>query len=455
MSDNTKLEEIIALVKEYIDEKEDSKKQLEWVNYSGPHMDCDEYMAAVKCLLGDWFVFGENCRNFEKQFSQRLGKKYGILTNSGSSANLLMTYALLSETKMPTKYRLQKGDKFITPVVCFPTTLNPLLQLGFEPVFVDVDLPSLNLNLDQVEEILEKDINREIKGIIFAHVLGNPPNMKRVMDIVEKYNLIFLEDSCDALGSTFEGRPLGSFGTMSTCSFYPAHHMTLGEGGFVATDDYSIYKTLASLRDWGRACFCNEKRPGNVIDQTACGNRFRCWFPSEENLVYDHRYVFDEIGFNLKPLDIQGAIGLQQLKKLPLMESARKANFETLIKIFKPYEEYFMLPKATEGSDPSWFAFMPLVKENNRFDKNDIVHHLERSKIQTRPYFTGNVLYHPAYRNRGLHKKYGNLRERFPNAHIVSTRSFMIGTFIGINEAKILQIQTAIDNFFTTIGGVG
>tara|TARA_R110000824_G_scaffold185997_9_gene367103 strand:- start:12098 stop:13351 length:1254 start_codon:yes stop_codon:yes gene_type:complete len=414
-------------------------------------MDSEEYVEAIRCLLGDWLVFGENCRKFEKEFPVHLGKEHGILTNSGSSANLLMTYALLSKTKMPSKYRLNKGDKFITPTVCFPTTLNPLLQLGFEPVFVDVDIPSLNINLDQVEEILEKDVDREIKGLIFAHVLGNPPNMNRVMQIVEKYNLVFLEDACDALGSTFEGRALGSFGHMSSCSFYPAHHMTLGEGGFVATNDYAIHKTLASLRDWGRACYCNEKRPGNVVSQTACGNRFRCWFPSEEDLIYDHRYVFDEVGFNLKPLDIQGAIGLQQLKKLPQMEAARRSNFKTLLEVFKPYEEFLMLPQATHGSDPSWFAFMPLVKDNPLFTKNDIVSHLEAHKIQTRPYFTGQVLYHPAYRNLGLHEPYGNLKERFPNAHLATTSSFLVGTYIGIDDRKMNQIQVAVDSFFSSV----
>lgn len=451
MNGDKQLEDILLSIRDYIDNREETTQKEEWVNYSGPHMDSDEYVEAVRCLLGDWLVFGENCRAFEKEFPSHLGKQYGILTNSGSSANLLMTYALLSKTKMPSKYRLKKGDKIITPVVCFPTTLNPLLQLGFEPVFVDVDLPSLNLNLDQVEEILEKDTKKEIKGLIFAHVLGNPPDMSRVMGLVEKYDLVFLEDSCDALGSTFEGRPLGSFGHLSTCSFYPAHHVTLGEGGFVATNDYAVHKTLASLRDWGRACFCNEKRPGNVVAETACGNRFRCWFPSEENVIYDHRYIFDEVGFNLKPLDIQGAIGLQQLKKLPEMEAARRNNFEILSQIFKPYEEFLMLPKATKGADPSWFAFMPIVKENPFFTKNDIVTHLEKNKIQTRPYFTGNVLYHPAYRNMGLHESYGSLRDRFPNAHTATTSSFLVGTFIGIDEGKMAQIKNAVDNFFNEL----
>ena len=368
MTQQEKLKQIFSLVEEYVEEQNNIKSSSsEWVSYSGPNFNHKEIKAAIKCLLGDWLVFGEKSREFELKFSQLLGKKYGILTNSGSSANLLMISTLLGRSKTPKKYQLSRGDKFITPVVCFPTTINPLLQLGFEPVFVDVDLPSLNLNLDQVEEILKKDHKKEIKGLIFAHVLGNPPNMTRVMEIVKKYDLVFLEDSCDALGSTYNDQKLGSFGDMSTCSFYPAHHMTLGEGGYIATNDYQLQKTLASLRDWGRACFCNEKKPGCVMQATACGNRFKPWFSEEQSIIYDHRYVFEEIGYNLKPLDLQAAMGLEQLKKLPSMEQARRDNFKSLKNIFEKYEEYFLLPETTPLSDPCWFAFMPLVRENKIF----------------------------------------------------------------------------------------
>ena len=198
MTQDEKKQKMLDLLKLYL---EDKSNETDWVSYSGPHLGFDEYRAMFEALLNGWLVFGEKCREFETQFPEKLGNKYGTLTNSGSSANLLMTAALLSESKCPKEYRLKKGDKFITPVVCFPTTINPLIQLGFEPVFVDVDIPSLNLNLDQVEAVLKNDTNKEIKGIIFAHVLGNPPDMDRLMALVEKYNLIFLEDSCDALGS--------------------------------------------------------------------------------------------------------------------------------------------------------------------------------------------------------------------------------------------------------------
>ena len=244
----TKRESILKLVKEYYQEKtiEDDKwtPGQDWIKYSGPIME-SEYVEAIDSLLDGWLIFGKKARQFELEFSKHLGKKHGTLTNSGSSANLLMVSALTSQDPLAKKFRLEKGSKFITPVVCFPTTLNPLIQNGFEPVFVDVTLPDLNLDLDQVEKILEED--KDIKGIMFAHVLGNPPNMDRLMDLVEKYNLIFLEDACDALGSTYDGRKLGSFGLMSTCSFFPAHHMTMGEGGFIATNGSLIISAAVKM----------------------------------------------------------------------------------------------------------------------------------------------------------------------------------------------------------------
>jgi CDP-4-dehydro-6-deoxyglucose reductase, E1 len=299
-----KKEEILNLITSYIEEKNQNKTWKpgeDWIQYSGPYFDSKEYTAAVESLLGGWFILGEKGRQFEQKFAPLLGKRDGILVNSGSSANLLMVSLL--KTKRWGK--LPKGSKFITPVVCFPTTINPLIQCGFEPVFVDVTLPSLNIDLDAVEKLLEEDVNGEIKGLIFAHVLGNPPDMDRVMQIVKKYKLIFLEDSCDALGSIWDEKPLGSFGDISTCSFFPAHHMTMAEGGFVAVNHPRHRMALASLRDWGRACYCNSVKPGNIIGGTACGNRLSNWFKGQDDIVYDHRFVFDEIGYNLKPTEIE------------------------------------------------------------------------------------------------------------------------------------------------------
>jgi len=433
--------EILDLVKKYILEKRSCDSWVpgkDWVSYSGPHFDEKEYTAAFDSLLDEWLIFGKKSREFELEFPKFLGKKYGSLTNSGSSANLLAVTAVKSH------FGLKDGDKFITPVVCFPTTINPLIQCNLKPVFVDVTLPDLNLDLDEVEKILKKDPG--IKGIMFAHVLGNPPNMDRLMSIIDDHNLIFIEDACDALGSTYRDKKLGSFGDVSTCSFFPAHHMTLGEGGFIATDKGAMRKSLSSFRDWGRACYCNTGKPGCVVSDTACGDRLQPWLPDLPEFNYDHRYVFDEIGYNLKPIELQAAIGLEQIKKLPALDEARRENFKKLLKVFKPYEKYFHLPERTENSDPNWFAFLLTIKEESPFNRNDFVSFLEKNKIQTRSYFSGNIMYHPGYMH--LRDDYTDLRNTFKNAHLVTTNSFFLGTFIGMTEQKISYIKKIVDTFF-------
>ena len=439
-----KLEQILDLVSEYINEKHENETWTagqDWVSYSGPIFDDSEYIAAVRQMLDGWMIFGKNAREFENQFPAKLGKLYGSLTNSGSSANLLMVATTKSRRF---KKRLKDGDKIITPVVCFPTTINPIIQNNLVPVFVDVELPSVNLDLDKVEELLEKD--PDIKGIMFAHVLGNPPDMDRLMALVEKYNLVFLEDACDALGSYYDGKKLGSYGDMSTCSFFPAHHMTTGEGGFIATNSQRTRTILASMRDWGRACYCNTRKPGNVTSGTACGNRFKNWLPGLKDAVYDHRYVFDEIGYNLKPLDLQAAMGLQQLKKLPMLDEGRRKNWAKLKAIFEPYSQYFYMPEATAKADPCWFAFLLTIREDAPFSRNDIVNHLEGAKIQTRSYFSGNILAHPGYIH--MADDYGNMDETFANAQLVTTNSFFLGTYVGLTDEKIDYIKKIVDSFF-------
>jgi CDP-6-deoxy-D-xylo-4-hexulose-3-dehydrase len=441
------MEQILELVKDFIDNK--SKPEWvagrDWIQYSGPTFDSNEYVNAVQSLLEGWFILGKKGREFEYKFSKHLGKNDGILVNSGSSANLLMVSLL----KTKRGGSLPKGSKFITPVVCFPTTINPLIQNGFEPVFVDVELPNLNLNLDQVEEFLEKDTNKEIKGIIFAHVLGNPPNMDRLKEIIKKYNLIFLEDSCDALGSTWDGEPLGSFGDVSTCSFFPAHHMTMGEGGFVATNNPSHRNALASLRDWGRACYCNAKKPGDVTCGTACGNRFNSWFKGSKDIVYDHRYVFTEIGYNLKPTEMQASMGLAQLEKLEDLHSARKKNFEKLTNILSKYSDYLHLPTKDEKADVSWFGYLITLKDGAPFKKQDLVDFLENCKIQTRSYFTGNALLHPAYSE--FAKNYEDPLGAFPVATKTTRDTFFMGVFPGITNEQMSYIGDCIDEFFSKI----
>ena len=440
--------QILDLVKQFIQEKEKSKSWTpgkDWVQYSGPFFDEKEYINGVETLLNGWFILGEKGRKFEKQFAPLLGKKDGVLTNSGSSANLLMVSLLRTKRGG----NLPKGSKFITPVVCFPTTINPIIQNGFEPVFVDVNLPNLDLNLDQVEELLKKDTNKEIKGIIFAHVLGNPPDMDRIMEIVKKYDLIFLEDTCDALGSKWDNIPLGSFGDISTCSFFPAHHMTMGEGGFVAINSPKHRMGLASLRDWGRACYCNTVKPGDVTCGTGCGMRFNTWFKNQSDITYDHRYVFDEIGYNLKPTEMQAAMGLAQLDKLDEMHSKRKYNFNRLHNILLKYSDYLHLPTTHEKADVSWFGYLITLKDNVPFLKQDMVDHLEEAKIQTRSYFTGNALFHPAYEE--LAKEYANPAESFPIATKSTKDTFFMAVYPGITDKQLDYIESAIDRFFTQV----
>ena len=440
--------EILKLIEKYIQDKNVSKKWIpgkDWVQYSGPYFDENEYISAIDSLLNGWFILGEKGREFEQKFAPHLGKKDGIMVNSGSSANLLMVSVLKSKRGKD----LPEGSKFITPVVCFPTTINPLIQNGFKPVFVDVELPNLNLNLDQVEKLLKEDTNKEIKGIIFAHVLGNPPDMDRLMSLVNEYDLIYLEDSCDALGSTWDDKPLGSFGEISTCSFFPAHHMTTGEGGFVATNSSKVRMLLASFRDWGRACYCNSLKPGDVTCGTACGQRFKSWFKGHDNMIYDHRYVFDEIGYNMKPLELQAAMGLSQIEKLEYMHDRRRHNFDRLKNIFKKYEEYFYLPYALDKANPSWFGFLLTLKDNLPFTKQDLVDHMENAKIQTRSYFTGNALFHPAYQD--LAKDYLSPLEEFPIATKSTKDTFFLGVYPGITDEQLDYIEETINTFFNNI----
>lgn len=437
-------EQILQDISEYITSKKSNrswKEGVDWIQYSGPYFNDAEYVNAVSTLLDEWLILGEKGREFELKFAPLLGKKDGVVVNSGSSANLLMVSLL----KTKRWGEVPVGSKFITPVVCFPTTINPLIQNGYKPVFVDVTLPDLNLDLDQVEELLERDTNNEIKGIIFAHVLGNPPDMDRVMRIVKKYNLIYLEDACDALGSTWDGKPLGSFGDVSTCSFFPAHHMTMGEGGFVAVNSAKKRMALASLRDWGRSCYCNTAKPGNVMCGTACGCRFDSWFKNQRDIIFDHRYVFEEIGYNLKPTEMQAAIGLSQLDKLDEMHARRKHNFKKLYSIFSKYQDHFYLPTTHEKADPSWFGYLVTLKDNVPFTKAQLVDHFETAKVQTRSYFTGNALFHPAYES--LAVEHPDPRTEFPVATKTTLDTFFLGVYPGITDEQMDYIGKVLDNF--------
>jgi CDP-6-deoxy-D-xylo-4-hexulose-3-dehydrase len=337
-------------------------------------------------------------------------------------------------------YNFPKGTKVITPIAGFPTTINPIFQCGFEPAFVDIDLDTLNLNLEQVEE----QANKGAKVITFAHVLGNPPNMNQLMQIVKNYNLVLLEDCCDALGSSYDGKLLGSFGEFTSCSFYPAHHITMGEGGFVACNTKHQEIVARSFREWGRGCYCTGLK-ANLLKNGSCGKRFSNWLPSLPDEVFDHKYIYDEIGYNLKPIELQAAMGLEQLKKLPEIIKRRKHNHQRLIEIFKHYEEFFVLPKATELSDPSWFAFSLTIKDKAPFKRFDIVNYLESNKIQTRPYFAGNIMLQPAYEDLMSSEEVIN---KFPNARKVTTDTFFLGTSPVITDEQIDYIENIVNIFF-------
>lgn len=432
--------QILDLVENFIDSK--IKKWTpgeDWVQYAGPFFDKNEYVASINTLLNGWLVLGQQGINFETLFPKLLEKKYGILTNSGSSSNLIMMSSLTSKRL----YKFPVGTKVITPIAGFPTTINPIFQCNFIPLFVDIDLDTLNLNLEQVEEQAKKGA----KVITFAHVLGNPPNMDRLMDIVKRYNLILLEDCCDALGSTYNNLPLGSFGEFASCSFYPAHHITMGEGGFIACKTHEQEIVARSFREWGRGCYCVGLK-ANLLQNGTCKNRFSNWLPSLPDEIFDHKYVYDEIGYNLKPIELQAAMGLEQIKKLPQISEKRKHNHKRLFNIFKQYEEYFILPKATKYSDPSWFAFALTIKDSAPFKRKDIVNHLETNKIQTRPYFAGNIMLQPAYEGIMSHN---DIITNYPNARKVTTDTFFLGTSPVITDEQLNYIEETLNLFFKKI----
>jgi CDP-6-deoxy-D-xylo-4-hexulose-3-dehydrase len=437
------MQEILKLVDEYIQKKHSEKTWeagKDWVQYAGPYFDSQEYIAAVKSLLGEWLVLGADAIKFERKFPKLFGKEYGLLTNSGSSANLLMMAAMTSKRG----YNLPKGTKVITPIAGFPTTMAPIIQLGFVPIFVDIELETLNLDLDQVEQACKK--NPDAKIITFAHVLGNPPNMNRLMEIIEKYNLILLEDCCDALNSTFEGKPLGSFGEMASCSFYPAHHMTMGEGGFVAMNTQNNERIVRSFREWGRGCYCVGKQ--NLLENGACDCRFNNWLPSLPDDVFDHKYVYEEIGYNMKPIELQASMGLVQMEKLEEIGIKRRENYKNLFQAFTIYDDYFHLHEAQPGADVDWFAFPVTIKDGAPFKRSDICQFFEAHKIQTRPYFAGNIMLQPAYSHLADPKE---VIEKYPVARKVTTDTFFLGTSPVITKEKTDYIQTILDKYIDTL----
>ena len=395
----------------------------DWIQYAGPYFTSDEYVRAVKTLLEGWLVLGKDAIEFERSFPKELGKECGILVNSGSSANLIAVNTLKI---------LAKTSKIITPVAGFPTTINPIIQCGFTPEFIDIELPSLNLNLKQLN-------NTEGEALIFAHALGNPVDM----DKIDK-KLFIIEDCCDALGSTYKNKLVGSWGDISTCSFYPAHTVTGGEGGFVATKTKELEDTARSFREWVKSCNCIGKEIG-LSKKGKCGNRFSNWLPAFPEEIFDHKYVYDTIGYNLKPIELQASILIEQLKKLPEIIKLRKRNFNLLYEIFSKYEEFFYLPEATKNSDPCWFVFPLTIKEKAPFNRAAFCSYLEEHKIQTRPYFAGNILLHPAYSHLMSSE---DAKKRFPVATYVTFNTFFLGVSPVITPEQIFYIDKVVERFF-------
>ncbi|OIP41270.1 lipopolysaccharide biosynthesis protein RfbH [Candidatus Desantisbacteria bacterium CG2_30_40_21] len=358
------------------------------INYAGRVFDEKEMINLVDSSLDFWLTTGRYAERFEKEFAKFLGIKHCSLTNSGSSANLLAFMALTSPSLR--ERSIKKGDEVITVAAGFPTTVSPIIQYGAVPVFVDVTFPTYNIDCNQ----LESAISEKTKAIMVAHTLGNPFDLSTVKDFCDKHNLWLIEDNCDALGSRYlykgNWRFTGSIGHIGTSSFYPPHHMTMGEGGAVYTNDTRIKRLVESFRDWGRDCWCSSGH-----DNT-CGNRFGQQF-GELPYGYDHKYVYSHFGYNLKVTDMQAAIGCAQLEKLPSFIDARKKNWKILREGLADLADKFILPEPTEGSDPSWFGFLLTVKENAGFTRDALINHLESNRIQTRMLFAGNLIKHPCF----------------------------------------------------------
>ena len=401
---------------------------------SGKVFDAADMMSLVDSSLDFWLTSGRFADRFETDFAKFLGVRHAILCNSGSSANLLAVSALTS--KLLRERRLRPGDEVITVAAGFPTTVNPIVQIGCVPVFVDVDARTHNVDVS----MLEAALSEKTRAVIFAHTLGNPFNLGAVVEFCRGHELWLIEDNCDALGSTYRGKLTSTYGDIATFSFYPAHHITMGEGGCVVTRSSRLRRAIESFRDWGRDCWC---APGK--DNT-CKKRFD-WQLGELPAHYDHKYIYSHIGYNLKLTDMQAAVGVSQLRKLPGFIEARKRNWKRLYAGLEPLREWLALPEPTIESDPSWFGFVLTIRPGAPFPRNEIIRFLEQRRIATRLVFAGNLLRQPAYA--GIrHRVVGAL----PNTDLIMNNAFWVGVYPGLSDE---MIDYMIETFTFFVKGAG
>ena len=375
-----------------------------------------EIQMLVSSSLDFWLTTGRFNEEFEKRLGKFLGIKFVITTNSGSSANLLALSSLTSE-QLGEK-SLKPGDEVITVAAGFPTTVNPILQNNLIPIFIDVQIPSYVID----ENLIEENITKKTKAIMIAHTLGNAFNIKKITDIARKHNLWLIEDCCDALGTTYGEKFVGTFGDLSTLSFYPAHHITMGEGGAVLTNNPQLKRIVESFRDWGRDCYCPTGK------SNTCGKRFE-WKLGDLPFGYDHKYTYSHVGYNLKITDMQAAIGLAQLDRLPEFIKIRKENFELLYSGLSSFEKFLILPSSSENCKPSWFGFPITVKDNIPFSRESLVNYLASKLVDTRPIFAGNLIKQPYFKN-----KIFRTSKTLSNTDKIMNQSFWIGVFPGLSK---------------------